>query len=300
MNDLGDLAVNPAWASSSVHLPLGRQQGVEERKACYHESIVRRTYLHHDGWIEERGWGKEEGSRYYVTLTTCDILRYSAPPSQPCGGLSVATKPPAPLTDDMTTGQRVFKALARLEMARRNPDQRDALFDWAKAGISKTEYWQNVLDGLQEIDLLQDNADFGLNAVLRLIYLYGALPAHFPTPWLGADRIQSKKDFEGIPADPNFDEEIQKFIIQRLLAFKYWHDDSFRAKKEQKLQDARKAQDKASKPKATDYQYEMQYWSENHQILFPRLSILLGSCCQTISFGLENTIVQSRQPTTLM
>ena len=263
------------------------QVKVEQRKDCFLEHVVRRAYLKHPGWIKERGWSKQDEDRFYTITNVCDILRYQPPTLHSCVALAHGSKPLTPLKSDPP--HRIYEALARLELASRYPKRRAELFDWGKAGIGKRDYWTKTVGDLVEQRILLDNSDFGLNICLRLVYLFGALPPGMDAPWLRPERQRDPKHPDGIPIDPDFDEDAQAAIKKALLGFKYWHDESLRAmhepgwrdKRRNKnvtdlVRDKKKVEDKDRDRDDKQYQYEMQYWSENHQILFATAEYLAG------------------------
>ena len=267
--------------------PQPLQAKLEGRKDCFLEHVARRAFLTHPGWIKERGWSKQDEDRFYKITTVCDILRYQPPTVHDCAALARGSKPLTPLKS--APAHRIYEALARLELASRYPQRRAELFNWDTAGISKRDYWRATVGDLSEQHLLLDNADFGLNIFLRLIYLFGALPAGMDTPWLRPERKRDPKRPDHVPIDPDFDEGTQAAIHKVLLSFKYWHDESFRVMSEPGCRDRRRDKnvaDKVREKKAVSdedrdrddkqYQYEMQYWSENHQILFATAEYLAG------------------------
>jgi hypothetical protein len=271
------------------------QARVEQRKDCFLEHVVRRAYVKHPGWIKERGWSEEDEKRFYGITTVCDILRYQPPTRHGCVALAHGSKPLTPLNSNPP--HRIYEALARLELASRYPERRAELFDWAGSSISKRSYWNAVVGDLSEQRLLLDNADFGLNISLRLVYLFGALPAGMDAPWLRPERKRDPKRPDHIPVDPDFDEAAQDAIQEVLLSFKYWHDESFRvtserilwkARCEKNLADKKRNKEEASKedrdPTDDQYQYEMQYWSENHQVLYATAEYLAGQLFPTRVF----------------
>lgn len=267
--------------------PHPLQAAVEQRKDCFLEHVVRRAFLKHPGWIKERNWSKQDEDRFYTITTVCDILRYQPPTVHGCAALAHGSKPLTPLKPDPP--HRIYEALARLELASRYPQRRAELFDWKKAGISKRDYWTATVGDLSEQRVLLDNADFGLNICLRLVYLFGALPAGMDTPWLRPERQRDPKRPDQVPIDPDFDEHVQATIHEVLLKFKYWHDESFRVIEEPGCRDRRRDRNIAGKQQRKEavsnedrdrddkqYQFEMQYWSENHQILFAIAEYLAG------------------------
>ncbi|ANN31993.1 hypothetical protein A9498_10060 [Bacillus thuringiensis serovar coreanensis] len=275
------------------------EQEIELRKACFYEAIVRRTYLKHPNWIKELGWSEEDEKRFYKVTTVCDILKYKKPNTPSCHGLQINVKPLAPLKEDNT----LFQALARLELANRFPEREPELFNWKRNSISKKEYWKKCVGDLHELDLLYDNSDFKLNIIIRLLYLYGALPQNLSAPWLDKCRLVWDGIRWVVPVATNFDVDVQEQIQDALLRFKYWHDESFRVLDETEIHKARRDRnvlekklsnrEKSARGEKTDeitdsdrdennqqYKYEMQYWSENHQILFATAEYLAGQLMQ--------------------
>ena len=70
---------------------------------------------------------------------------------------------------------------------------------------------------------------FGLNTMLRLLYLFGAVPTSLESPWLRPERKRDPPHSQHIPIDPDFDDQAQAAIEKVLLEFKYWHDEPLRA-----------------------------------------------------------------------
>jgi endonuclease/exonuclease/phosphatase family metal-dependent hydrolase len=270
-------------ASFSPALTL-LQSDVEERKACYHEALVRDAYLTHPNWIRELGWGPEDEKRYYTITTACEVLRYRRPNILRCAALRAGGRPQVPLNDD----KNVYRGLARLELAERFPERAAELFPWRKENASPANYWRNAIGDLHALFLLEELADFDANVFLRLIYLHGEVPQQLPSPW----RARPTRSL-------NFDESAQASIEAALRGFKFWHDESFRAIDEQTFRVARRDQhvrdmEKRNEghrasgekeeeitgadrdPNDSKFKYEMTYWSENHQILFATAEYLAG------------------------
>jgi endonuclease/exonuclease/phosphatase family metal-dependent hydrolase len=297
-----------------IKTPL--QSGVEARKACYQEVIVRRKFVHHDKWEQEAGWRGPARDGKYNYPTECDIYRYQKPPAAACSAIHHDPTDPPNLKDDLK-GHGKFYGLARLELTRRFPERAAKIFNWEQVGNNKAEYWNGAIGDLKELDLLETNADFGLNILVRLIYLYGALPHGMSAPWLDRSRIKWDGARWTIPADPNFDAGVQARIKQALLRFKYWLDDDFKVIEESKIWQARKGKIEESKASVVDgilggvggsaagglvvgpagvigggiagavfgsrpsdpyadEKYEMEFFSENHQILFAAAEYLVG------------------------
>ncbi|MEP7232916.1 MAG: hypothetical protein ABI691_21835 [Ginsengibacter sp.] len=277
------------------------QEELAARKACYLEAIIRQGYIKHDRWIFDLGGDANDDKTFYNTYTVCDLLTKfpgNAAPLSLCGLPQTFTPVPAP---DQTTDNGLVHAMARLELADTQPDRQDELYHWDKENM--TAYWMRIIlsadKGLSDLQLLEDNSDFRCMNYLRLVYLYGELPPGMNAAWLPPSRVRN--DTGNIPAVVNFDTQAQQLIKEKMLTFKFWHTDQFRARKARFIQEDRKkrelqeaddvifgtgsAEDKQAKldklpdltnDDYTDYQYEMQYWSENHQIIFATTEYLCG------------------------
>ena len=311
-------------------------QALAERFRCYREKIVRRLVIKHAAdatrtdWMVEAGWTAADEARYKLppdlalfalfkmptppqyqsglTYSTADVLKYQAPKVVACD--EVATHPVVPAdTDDS-----VFKALARLALARDDPARQHELFGWTRPATSgpaelasfdriKTSYWEQVCGSdLLHLALLKDTADFHANDLLRSLYLAGELPRHF---W---ERELPGRPPGDIRRDDNF-EGIEQRNRDALLAFKYWvddpfyltqevvvgcHDFSWRAKRggpdgsfyasaDRDLLPRRLGGDLRSAGGCPDRwevhgqaDQDMTYWSENHQVLFATAEYLAG------------------------
>jgi hypothetical protein len=201
-------------------------------------------------------------------------------------------RPQVPLNDDKS----LHRGVARLELAERFPERAAELFPWRKENANPANYWRNAIGDLHALFLLEELADFDANVFLRLIYLHGEVPAHLPSPW----RTRPSRSL-------NFDPGAQSRIEAALRAFKYWHDESFRARDEQSFRVARRDQHvrdierrneghRASgepedeikgadrDPNDPKFKYEMTYWSENHQILFATAEYLAGQWMPDTTF----------------
>ncbi|RWA97847.1 MAG: hypothetical protein EOQ33_29855 [Mesorhizobium sp.] len=127
-----------------------------------------------------------------------------------------------------------------------------------------------------------------MNVLIRLLLLYGEVPAGTAAPWRSARGIS-----------PDFDPGAQAFIEKALLRYKYWHDEPFRVIDEIRFREARrdrhvlkkemenrervagggKPQEISAEERDVNgkkHKFEMQYWSENHQILFATAEYLAG------------------------
>ena len=201
------------------------QRAVDERRLCYHEALVRNAYLRHSNWISEQGWGPEDEARYYTITTACEVLRYRRPVVANCDALRAGARPILPLNKD----DNVYVPLARLELAARFPERASELFPWRKESESPSRYWRRAIGDLHGLELLHDNSDFGLNVLIRLLYLHGQVPGTVRSPWRTAPG-----------RSPNFDAAAQRQIERALLTYKYWHDEPFRAVNERALRVARR------------------------------------------------------------
>lgn len=290
------------------------QREVERRKACYQECIVRRAYLKRPGWenplyedLERNFQGDElqkkrkdrqdhlrdetiklesicEAQGYRVPLArdadlvkVCDkIERYERAIASGIdprsaaglyGDLSVR-----PVRDD---GDK-YEGLARLEIARRHPERRHEIFNWNPNSKEPKErdptgYWLALIQhSLDHLHLFWDTADFHANDFLRIIYLYGQMPNHIKVRQL-AWRPRDQFD-----RDPDFSAAVEQKMLQALLEFKYWMDEEPKADNCERLIKARKGNPKDKDKKEDEVKYEMTFWSENHQILFPAAEYLIG------------------------
>jgi endonuclease/exonuclease/phosphatase family metal-dependent hydrolase len=172
-----------------------------------------------------------------------------------------------------------YEGLARLEIARRHPERRRQVFDWNPQSKEPKErdstgYWLALIQpSLDHLHLLWDTADFHANDFLRIIYLYGQMPNHIKV------RHPNWRPLDQLDRDPDFSEAAEQRMLQALLEFKYWMDEEPKADICNRLIEARKKhpkeKDKKDK-KDDDLKYEMTFWSENHQILFPAAEYLIG------------------------
>jgi len=297
------------------------QQELAKRLRCYRERIVRRLVVKHAAdanrldWVKEAGWLPEDEARYQppplsgLEPSTADILKYKPPTVVPCD--EVESHPVAPANTD----DNVFKALARLFLARDDPTRQRELFGWTHPASSepaelalfdwgKTLYWEHVCgSNLLHLDLLKDTADFHANDLLRVLYLAGELPRQF------RERELTWRSKDDINRDDNFSEGIEKRIRDALLAFKYWLDDPFYFTQdvwldvppspgEQSVAGVTphhpppltetfypgdlEAISAAREDARIDGKYkdatdqDMTYWSENHQVLFATAEYLAG------------------------
>ena len=288
------------------------QRELETRKRCYQEKILRGIYATHRGY--NSGWTAQDQARYGGVgenqgPSTCDNLLYKKPEQPSC-----ATIGRYPVTWP-SSGEPLFIALARLEAAARQPERQRELFGWVTPvkddlvgqtafEIAKARYWEgpavpvptSVGESLQHLHGLEETADFHANYLLRLLYLYGDTPPHLRTHRAGWRRI------DRFDRDINFSRQIEARIGSDLLAFKYWIDEPFFADdsggenlRKWRWNQATQAADRAGKkktdkdyPKEEDYQSEMTFWSENHQILFATAEYLAGQFWPEAIFRVGN------------
>lgn len=186
------------------------------------------------------------------------------------------------------------------------------------------KYWVGVVkNSLSEVYVNKPNADMGLCHILRVIYLYGTLPQAFgsdadltwrkrPAPDQDfqkffdlrlsdpslkdrpelLDRLQKAKARLGIlleesashprsPA-PMFSPLAQEVVRQGLHSFKFWLDQSPQVKNVDKLLRARKESGIVSNK--GELEAEMEYWSENHYIMFASSEFLVGQLWESDKF----------------
>lgn len=204
-------------------------------------------------------------------------------------------------------GDNKYHGLARLELARRYPERRRQLFNWNPNSANPQEkgpdgYWHELLkSSYDHLHLLWDTADFHANDFLRLLYLYGQTPSHL------RGRAGLWRPRDQMDRDPDFSAQAEANMLKALHEFKYWLDEQPRAalapeqseffltkavagvvadvvgatpespdeRAAAKLVAARKAHPKNNKEE-DELKYEMSFWSENHQVLFPTAEYLIG------------------------
>jgi hypothetical protein len=173
----------------------------------------------------------------------------------------------------------------------------------------KSAYWlrlirdqaRNENPPLEHLAFMKDTADFGANHFLRVLYLFGPLPALLPArsqrravdkarftreilkEWIGDRQVSEsehaqllqraeayrKRLTDPFMADLRFSSAVAGAIKQALLRFKYWLDEPFLCKDVGKLHAARKS-------RQIPEQEEMVFWSENHYVLFATAEYLAG------------------------
>jgi hypothetical protein len=181
-------------------------------------------------------------------------------------------------------------------------------------------YWSNVFaSALKECITLKPNSDMGLCQLVRLLYRYGTIPegvgADDQIAWrrrlppderyrafmderanaIGDDadllarfrRAETKlriilEESAAHPRspDPSFSPLAGEILKQGLLSYKYWMDEQPRA-----LDNVRLNKVKADLDYGDDeIDHEMEFWSENHYIMFGSSEYLLGQLWQQDKF----------------
>lgn len=175
----------------------------------------------------------------------------------------------------------------------------------------RTKYWAKVVhDPLKECVALKLNSDMGQCLLVRLCYRYGTLPADLGTDaaltWrrrktpdetftkfltergkaLGDDvAAQRRLQVAGTKLriileesaahphspDPSFSPLAGEILKQGLLSAKFWLDEKPRAKDNDRLNKV-----KGDLGYGKDADKEMEFWSENHYIMFASSEYLLG------------------------
>ena len=304
-----------AMSAPGLPLISKLQAGVERRKALYQEATVRQAYLKRDHWTQPLYADLDalppairqaavDNRRDHLTdqmvemESICEARGYGVPPEKDrdledtgakierfdaavAGGMDETSaalmygdfRVREPGCDDEKNG-----ALARLEIARRHPERRAKLFCFNPANPDPElrdpdAWWGRVLHhSVDHLHLLWDTADFHANDFLRLIYLYGETPIHLrfhAKQWRAADQLDR---------DRNLPTSAEQQMTKALLEFKYWMDEEPKAQGNGRLIKAHGDYDEQhdGRKKDDEYRYEMTFWSENHQILFPTAEYLAG------------------------
>lgn len=176
----------------------------------------------------------------------------------------------------------------------------------------RVKYWCGVFnDSLKECVALKPNSDMGLCQLVRLLYRYGTLPAE-----MGSDRdltwrrrlppddtfhrfVEQRIAAVGDDADlrrrlqvaetklriileetatrprsvdPSFSPLAGEILKQGLLSYKYWLDERPRALDNDRLNTVKKDLGYGD----DEVDHEMEFWSENHYIMFASSEYLLG------------------------
>lgn len=183
---------------------------------------------------------------------------------------------------------------------------------------SRVRYWADVVgSSLKECVALKANSDMGLCQLVRILYRYGTLPDALdagrtpswrdrsgPGPtydeFMAARRAAIADDdlrrrFEAAQArlriiltesaraprspDPGFSPLAGEILKQGLLSYKFWLDEHPRAFENERLNAV-----KAALVDGEDQDKEMEFWSENHYIMFASSEYLLGQLWETDEF----------------
>jgi glycerophosphoryl diester phosphodiesterase len=290
------------------------QQQVDRRRRCYQEALVRRLYVKvpdfefKAGWVDDKNQPTDKKKPYSEDLgvalsvadlsgyntfqfldllkgmagksrySTCDVLGYKPPAPVPCDKLDQHPVVPGLSENDP------YQGIARLDLAAADPTRQRELFGWttpdpgnlvavAAFEEAKTAYWAGVCkSALNHLEIFRETADFKAADLLRLLYLAGETPLHLRT---GALRWRASGSLE---RDINFSAQIEEHIEKALLEFKFWVDDpffvdgSFNPLDNDRIRALRKARGENE----GDLDFEMTFWSENHQVLFESSEYLAG------------------------
>lgn len=176
----------------------------------------------------------------------------------------------------------------------------------------KVKYWTRIVQSsLKEVIVNKADSDMGLCQLMRLVYLFGDLPAAMgegrELPWrkrsppppefdaffdLRAGEPDIKKDdalvqrlrsaqarlraileenaLRPLSGSPVFSPLVQEVLRQGIRSYKFWLDEPLRAMGNTRLNKARADLGKGSADA------EMEYWSENHYIMFASSEYLAG------------------------
>lgn len=183
----------------------------------------------------------------------------------------------------------------------------------------KVKYWSGVFhDSLRECVVLKPNSDMGLCQLVRLLYRYGTLPQGMGTDrdltwrrrllpdetftrFFAQQRMAVRDNAElqrrirtaetklrilleeaaihPRSPDPSFSPLAGEILKRGLLSFKYWLDERPRALENDMLNNA-----KRDLRFEDDIDKEMEFWSENHYIMFASSEYLLGQLWQDETF----------------
>jgi len=257
------------------------QKEIEARKRFYLECSVRHAYQKVDGW--DKGVPNLERKRALHSDSICEAQKYQSNRQSMAdsirafvidGRTDIELPPVTVPSDDIADGGSL-RGLIRLEISSRQPDRDKELFPGGDGRQALDNYWEKLTaSSLAHMRLLKDTADFHVNHLLRVLYLYGKLPEHLRkplAPWRKEDALGTHRRFAARTEDA---------ILNALLDFKYWLDEPFKVKDAPALVAARKS----AGWEEDDYQVEMTYWSENHQILFATAEYLAGQWTPDANF----------------
>ena len=184
----------------------------------------------------------------------------------------------------------------------------------------RVKYWSGVIHhSLKECVALKPNSDMGLCQLVRLLYRYGTLPqgmgATATSPGAGelppdetfsrffaerataiGDDAELRRRFQVAETklriileetaahprsfDPSFSPLAGEILKQGLLSYKYWLDEQPRALDNDRLNKVKKDLGYGD----DEIDHEMEFWSENHYIMFASSEYLLGQLWQDETF----------------
>jgi hypothetical protein len=184
----------------------------------------------------------------------------------------------------------------------------------------KVKYWTRVVrSALKEVYVNKENSDMGLCLLIRVLYLFGTMPETFgdgqELPWRKRSAPPAQYDayFDRRASDDAFKNDaallgrmraaqarlrvlleesaarpraaaitfspiVQEILRQGLHSYKFWLDEPLRAKGQAGLN---KAKTDINTGKADG---EMEYWSENHYIMFASSEYLAGQLWEADTF----------------
>ena len=184
----------------------------------------------------------------------------------------------------------------------------------------RVKYWSGVIhDALMECVALKPNSDMGLCQLVRVLYRYGTLPELMRVDgdpkWRRraapdetfnrffaarataiGDDVELERRFHvaetklriileetathPLSFDPSFSPLAGEILKQGLLSYKYWLDEQPRALRNDRLNKVKKDLGYGE----DEVDHEMEFWSENHYIMFASSEYLLGQLWQDESF----------------
>jgi hypothetical protein len=190
----------------------------------------------------------------------------------------------------------------------------------AYKGSRKAPYWTGaIVDALRECVVLKANSDMGLCQIVRVLYRYGSLPSTLGTDdkltWrthpfpaedfdaffaakaadpalkgnatlerrlvVGRERLRAVLETAAAhprASAPAFSPIAGEVIKQGLLSYKFWFDEKLRALDNGELNKVKKGVG------VGEADTEMEFWSENHYIMFASSEYLLGQLWEHDTF----------------
>ncbi|MEY2461500.1 MAG: hypothetical protein QOG30_3330, partial [Acidimicrobiaceae bacterium] len=179
-------------------------------------------------------------------------------------------------------------------------------------------YWGAVLhDALNEVACLKENSDMGLCQVVRILYLHGILPStigsdkdlRWRTRTLPADEFAAFVQGRAAAAGPDkarvekatarlrtilevtaakprapspwFSPLAGEVARTAIRGYKFWLDEPLRVKDNDRIN---KMKSDIGTDRAAEPGHEMEFWSENHYIMFASSEYLLGQLWEKDSF----------------